>query len=159
MTTLVHELGIEIAAVPIDTISAAVSGDWYTLKLYDHITIIIAQGAWAGGTPAVVLKQATDVSGSGSKALAFAKRWTQVAISGTGYTETAVTSDTFNLPNTANSINLLEIDSVDLDQAGGFDCLRVEIASPGANADLIAIFAVLSKPRFAQATMSDGKVD
>lgn len=156
---LVENAAIEIGAVPIDTTGAAVTGDYVSMKGFDHLTIIISQGAWAGGTPAVTLKQASDVAGTGEKALSFAWRWTKVALTGTTYTKTAVTSDTFNLPATANTINVLEIDAASLDGDGGFDCVRLAIATPGANADLIAATYILSEPRFAQATISDPKVD
>lgn len=158
-TRLVDNYGIEVAAVPIDTTGAAVTGDYYCLKNYNHITFIIAQGAWAGGTPAVTLKQATDVAATDEKALSFTKRWTKVALTGTTYTETAVSSDTFNLPATANTINVLEVDAAMLDIANGFDCVRVNVATPGSNADLICVFAILGGARFHQALMHDAKVD
>ena len=156
---LIEQCGIECSTVPIDTTGAAQAGDYYSLANYQHLTLIIQQGAWAGGTPAVTLKQATDVAGTSEKALSFNKRWTQVALTGTGYTQTAVVSDTFNLPAVANTTNILEIDAQDLDASNGFDCVRLAIASPGANADLISVTAILSQPRFAQASMPDAKVD
>lgn len=156
---LVENAAIEVGAVPIDTTGAAVTGDYVSMKGFDHLTIIIQQGAWAGGTPAVTLKQASDVSATGEKALSFSWRWTKVALTGTTYTKTAVTSDTFNLPATANTINVIEVDASSLDCDGGFDCVRVAIASPGANADLIAVTYILSEPRDAQATIIDPKVD
>lgn len=159
MNTLVENAAIEVAAVPIDTTGAAVDGDYVSLKNYGHLTIIIAQGAWAGGTPAVTLNQATAVAGTGAKALGFDYRWTKVAISGTTFTKTAVTSDTFDLPAVANTINVIEIDASDLDVANGFDCVSLQIESPGANADLISAFYILSQPRYAQATLPDPKVD
>ena len=158
-TRLLDNYALEVAAVPIDTTGAAVTGDYYCLKNYNHITFIIAQGAWAGGTPAVTLKQATDVAATGEKALGFTKRWSKVALTGTTWTESTVSSDTFNLTATANTITVIEVDAATLDVDGGFDCVRVGIASPGANADLIAVFAVLGGPRFIQAQMPDAKVD
>lgn len=156
---LVENAAIEVGAVPIDTTGAAVTGDYVSMKGFDHLTIIIQQGAWAGGTPAVTLKQASDVSATGEKALSFSWRWTKVGLTGTTYTKTAVTSDTFNLSATANTINVIEVDASSLDVDGGFDCVRVAIASPGANADLICVTYILSEPRFAQATIADPKVD
>lgn len=156
---LIEQLGLECAAVPIDTTGAAVTGDYYCLKYYNHITFIIQQGAWAGGTPAVTLKQATAVAGTGEKALSFLYYWSQVALTGTGYTRTAVTSDTFNLTATANTTTILEVEASDLDLANGFDCVRVGIATPGSNADLIAVFAILSQPRYEQFSPMDAKVD
>lgn len=160
-TRLVDMMCIDVAAVPIDTTGAAVTGDYYSLKNYNHITFIITQGAWAGGTPAVTLKQASDVAGTGEKALSFTKMWTKTGLTGTKFTETAVTSDTFNLTATANTITVLEIDADDLDLANDFDCVRFAIASPGANADLISAVAILSGPRFAGAStdMPDPKAD
>ena len=159
MANLVETMGIEVAAVPIDTTGAAVTGDYYSLKDYGHITFIITQGAWAGGTPAVTLKQATDVAASGEKALNLDWYWVQTGLTGTGYTKTAVTSDTFNLAATANRITILEVEADTLDQANGFDCVRVGIASPGSNADLISVVAILSQPRYIQPAMPDAKVD
>lgn len=139
------------AVVPIDTTGAGQSGDWVSLKNYHSCAIWICQGAWAGGTSAVTLEQATDVAGTGAKALAFPLRWTGVALTDDNLAETAVTSDTFNLPNTANTTNLLFVRASQLDVDGGFDCIRVVCATPGANADLIAVSYVLLNPRFSQA--------
>lgn len=156
---LLEKCGIEVAAVPIDTTGAAVTGDYYSLKDYNHITFIITQGAWAGGTPAVTLKQATDVAATDEKALSFTKYFVQTGLTGTGYTETAVTSDTFNLAATANRITVIEVEADTLDTNNGFDCIRIGIASPGSNADLISVVAILSEPRYAGATTRDAKVD
>jgi hypothetical protein len=158
-TRLIDNYGIEVAAVPVNTTGAAVTGDYYSLKNYNHVTFIITQGAWAGGTPAVTLKQASAVAGTGEKALAFDKYWSKVALTGTTYTETAVSSNTFNLTATANTVTVIEVDAASLDVSNGFDCVRLDIASPGANADLIAVVAILGGPRFAQAIIADPKVD
>lgn len=158
---LVENAAIEVAAVPIDTTGAAVTGDYVSLKNYSHLTVIITQGAWAGGTPAVTMKQATDVANSGSdeKALEIDYYWTQTGLTGTGYTKTAITSDTFNLPATANTVTVLEIDDTDLDLENGFDCVRLGVASPGANADLISAVYILTGARYPQAAAVDPKVD
>lgn len=159
MQRLVESLGIEVGSVPIDTTGAAVTGDYVSMRDYKHLTIVILQGAWAGGTPAVTLKQATDVAGTSEKALSFSWQWKKVGLTATGFTKTAVSSDTFNLDNVANTITVLEIDAESLDTSNGFDCVRLAIASPGANADLIASAYILSGPRYAAATMPDPKVD
>lgn len=158
---LVEWMGIETGVLPKDITGAAQVGDYVSLKNYDHCTIIIQQGAWAGGTPAVTLEQATDVANSlsDSKTLAFTKRWTKVGVTGTTFVETAVVSNTFNLPAVANTINVLEIDAQDLDVTNGFDCLTAKVASPSTNADLLSITYLLSGARFKQAVMLDAKVD
>jgi len=156
---LIEQAAIEAGGVPVDIIGAGMAGDYVSLKDYRNLTVVIQQGAWAGGTAAVTLKQATDVAGTGEKALSFSTRWTQVALTGTGYTETVVSADTFDL-DTANTINVLEVDASDLDVDGGFDCVRVDVASPGANSDLLCVTYVLTGARYASVTpLPDPKVD
>ena len=151
---------VEAGVVPQDINGVAVDGDWLSLKNYRRLQIILQQGAWAGGTPAVTLEQATDVAGAGAKALSFTERWHQVGLTGTEFTKATVTSDTFNLPNTANTTNILVINAEDLDVAGGFDCVRVRVASPGANADLLSVEYILTEPRYASAVpLPDSKVN
>lgn len=125
------------------------------------MVFIIAQGAWAGGTPAVTLKQATAVAGTGAKALGFAEKYSKVALTGTVNVLAAVTSDTFNLAATANRIEMVEVSAADLDRAGGYDCVGIDVASPGANADLIAVIAIIYGLRYGgdPAILPDPKVD
>jgi hypothetical protein len=145
---LVENAKVVALAVPIDTSGAAVASDWVSLKGYSHLTIICVQGAWAGGTPAVTLAQATDVSGTSEKALGFDNYWAGTGLTDDNYAKTAVTSDTYNLAATANTVNIIEIDASSLDVDGGFDCVQFEVASPGANADLIAVIGVLTGTRY-----------
>lgn len=156
---LIDRLQIEQGAVPINTTGAAVAGDYVSMKNFQKLLIIIATGAWAGGTPAVTLKQATAVAGTGEKALGFTKRWSKASDAGT-WTETDVASDTFNLPATENMLHAIEVDAGDLDKNNGFDCVRVGIASPGVAADLIAVTYILGDPRESGLnTLADAKVD
>lgn len=148
---LVENAKIVVGAVPIDTTGAAVTGDYVSMKGYTHLTIVIMQGAWAGGTPAVTLKQATDVAATGEKALSFTKYWSGTALTDDQYAATTVSSDTYNLAATANKVNIIEVDASSLDVDNGFDCVRLGIASPGANADLIAVLYILTGARYPQA--------
>jgi hypothetical protein len=157
---LVELMGLETGVAPKDITGAAQTGDYVSLKNYSHCTVVIIQGAWAAGTPAVTLLQATDVAASGEKALGFTSRWSKVGLgTTTQFAHTDVASNTFNLPNTANTITVLEVDANTLDTNNGFDCMRVGIASPGANADLLSVLYILSGARYAQAAMPDAKVD
>ena len=149
----------EVAIVPKDITGAAQVGDYISLKNYSTCVVTLQQGAWAGGTPAVTLLQATAVDGVTEKALSFANRWTKVGVTGTTFVKTAVTSDTFNLPATANTINKIFVDAADLDTDNGYDCLVVKVASPGANADLLEAHYDLYGARYEQAVMPDAKVD
>jgi hypothetical protein len=156
---LVENAKIVVGAVPIDTTGAAVAGDYVSLKGYSHLTIVIMQGAWAGGTPAVTLLQATDVAATGAKALSFTKYWSGTALTADLLTANTVTSDTYNLTATANKFNVIEVDASSLDVDGGFDCVRVGIATPGSNADLIAVLYILTGPRYPQASPPSAIID
>jgi hypothetical protein len=87
---LIENAKIVVGAVPIDTTGAAVTGDYVSLKGYAHLTIVIMQGAWAGGTPAVTLKQATDVAATGEKALSFTKYYSGTALTDDQYAANTV---------------------------------------------------------------------
>ncbi len=158
---LLENAKIVVGAVPIDTTGAAVAGDYVSLKGYSHLTVVIMQGAWAGGTPAVTLKQNTNVGNSPAdeKALSFTKYWTGVALTDDTYSAVAVVSDTFNLTATANTVTILEVDASSLDVDNGFDCVRLGIASPGSNADLVAVLYILTGARFPQSDTPSAIVD
>lgn len=145
------------AAEPKNYTGAAMADKYVSLKNYKRLTILIQTGAWAAGTAAVTLKQATAVAGTSTKALGFAKQFNDETTSGT-LVETAVTSNTFNI-GTANKLYVIEVDVESLDVQNGFDCVTAAIASPGANADFYGVQYVLSEPRFAQSTPPSALVD
>lgn len=137
-TKLVH------CSPPKDYSSAVATIEYISLKLGDKIRFIIDTGAWAGGTAAVTLKQATDVAASGAKALSFAEYFT-----GTGdtLTRTTATANTFNLA-AANTKYVIEVNAADLDVDNSFDCVSCQVASPGANADLYVVMAEVYDLRY-----------
>ncbi|MFA4973445.1 MAG: hypothetical protein WC683_12575 [bacterium] len=135
---------------PADMSSTAMTAKYVSLKNYDHLTIIIHTGAWAAGTAAVTLLQATNVSAGSATGLGMDYMWTGTVASGL-LTKTAVTSDTFNL-SVANSLYVIEIDADELDVDNGFDCVTLAVASPGANSDFYNVDYILTEPRYAQAT-------
>lgn len=150
-TRLVDNTSIVNAIQTKDWTGAAATGDMVNMKDYNHLTIIIKVDAFAAGTPAVTLNQATDVANTGGKALGFSKQWTNRANTSSAIlTEVAVTSNTFNL-NTANSLYVIEVDAATLDVTNNFDCCNVLIGTPGSNTDLYGAIYVLSQPRFPQA--------
>lgn len=133
---------------PKDWTGAASTADHFSMKNYGHATIIIQCGAWAGGTAAVTLEQSTVVAGTDDKALAFTEQWLgSVLATADLLTRTAVTANTFDL-DTANQIHVIEIDAEDLDVDNDFDCVELNVASPGANADLYGAIAILSHSRY-----------
>jgi len=146
---LVETAKIIGAAQPKDYSGAAMTAKYVSLKNYDHLTIIIHTGAWAAGTAAVTLLQATNVSAGSATGLGMDYMWTGTVASGY-LTKTAVTADTFNLA-AANSLYVIEIDADELDVDDGFDCVTVAIADPSAN-DYYAVNYILTEPRYAEAT-------
>lgn len=143
---------IILADTPKSYSGTANAKTYVSLKDYRHFRATIAVGAWAGGTAAVTLKQATAVAGTGEKALSFSKQWNDVATSGT-LVETAVASDTFNIDNTyVGKLIVIEVDASQLDASNGFDCIALAIATPGANADFYSVTYELSQPRYGAAT-------
>lgn len=152
---------IEVSNVPIDTTGAARTGDYYSLRGASGIVFVIVQGAWAGGTPAVTFKQATDVGATGAKALNPTYKYSKVGLTGTVNVGAAITAGTFNLTATANRVEMIEVAAEDLDVAGGFDCVGCDVASPGSNADLICVIAIIYGLRYANdpTALYDPKVD
>lgn len=137
------------AGAPKDTTGAIFAGDWVHLVDYRNLAIILLQGAWAGGTPAVTLNQSKSAAGGSSKALAFSTVYQTTGLTVDTPVITAVVANTFNLVATANSMNVIEVQQKDLDFMNGFDWVNFSIATPGANADLIAALYYLYNPRWA----------
>lgn len=159
MSKFIEMFAIATAAAPVDTTGAAVVGDWVSLKGYESVAIIITQGAWAGGTPAVTLDQATAVAGTGTKTLGFDQYWSKVGLAAADFAETAVVSDTFNLTATANTVTVIQVHASQLDVSNEFDSVQVNIATPGANADLISVMYVFTGARYPQEIVVDPVVD
>lgn len=147
-----HKVNVVGAILPKDINGALQNGQWISLKGYRWLTIQINQGAWAGGTPAVTLAQAQNVTGLNVKPLGFTMRYQYVYATGV-MTEAAVVNNTFTLPATPNLIHLLEIDAATLDSDNGFDCVRLEIGTPGVFADLLSATYLLSEPRYSDNQM------
>lgn len=135
----------------------AMTAKYVSMKNYNHLTIIIHSGAWAGGTAAVTLLQATDVSASGAQALGFDYQWTGTVASG-ALTRTAVASDTFNI-SVANTLHVIEVDADSLDRDNAFDCVTLAVASPGVNNDYYNVDYILSQPRYASDVPESAIID
>ncbi|MEW5952639.1 MAG: hypothetical protein AB1815_02615 [Bacillota bacterium] len=153
---MVEQQNILWAIEPKNYTGAASADKYVSLKNYGRMTIAIQTGAWAGGAAAVTLKQATTVAGAGAKALEFTNYWHDKAVSGT-LAETACVN-TFNL-DAANKLFVIEVDARDLDINGGFDCVSVSAASPGANNDFYGAVYILSAPRYAGKPMPAALTD
>ncbi len=149
-----------VQVIPPANYSGTASTDVYvSTKVAPHVTIIIQTGAWAGGTAAVTLLQATAVAGTASKALAFDTMYTNATDTTTSaLVATAVVSNTFTL-SVANATYIIEVDAAALDVTNGFVDLAVHVATPGANIDLYGAVAVFSQGRYTGNTMPNVLVD
>ncbi len=136
---------------------AAPNGDWVSMKLYGHATIVIFTGAIAVGAAQmdVAVEQATTVGGAGVKYVDFSTYYSGV-VSTTSDTFTAAAttrvvgvSADFPIVNTDDdAMFLCEIDAEDLDVDGGFDCIRVTVSTPGAEDTFYGAMYILGQPRF-----------
>ena len=144
---------------------AKMSMVWVSLKNYEHITIVFFKAAGtAGDDPTITVEQATAVAGTSNKALDFTETWTKdgtLTAVGTFTKNTQAAANTYTDATTAEvqSIWLIEIDSVTLDVANGFDCVQAAVADVGANAQLGCLLYILTKPRYAQAIPPSAIVD
>lgn len=125
--------------------------DYVSLKNFDRCTVVImVDNATTVTGGAVTLKQASDVSGTGEKALAFANYLANIDVgAGDTQTLTTATSDIFTTDTTdaKNQLFVIEVKAEDLDVANGFDCLRVDVASM-ANA-IEGVLYILHGSRYA----------
>ncbi len=139
-TLLVEATKVVWAAAPKDITGAGVSGDYVHMKHHRKLAAVITTGAWAGGTAAVTLTQATDATGGTSASLPFTFQYVGTGLTSDTLVKTAVASNTFNL-SAANKIHVIEVLASDL--TAGYTHVRVEVASPGSNADLLAMAYIL----------------
>jgi len=138
------------AAAPANYTGAAFAGRYVSMKNYQRITIVIHTGAWAAGTAAVTLSEALNVAGGTPVALNMDWMYTGTVASG-ALTRTAVVADTFNLA-VADSLYVIDVDASELNIGGGYDCISVLIAQPGANNDFYNVDYFLHDARYAEAT-------
>ena len=165
MANLMENGNLQSAFIPVDLQAAANNGDWVSLKLYNHVALVVFKAAGtAGDDPVITVTQATDVSGTSEKALTFdtiySKVGTQTGI-GTFTTNTQTAANTYTDATSAEAaaIFVVEFDAADLDVANGFDCVQLSVPDVGSNAQLGCAFYILTEPRYAEATPQSAITD
>lgn len=145
---LVHKGKFVVGLAPITPSTS--TPDYVSLKEYSHLTaIIVCDNATTVTGSAITLKQATDVAGTGEKALAFSKMWANADVGASDtLVETAVSSDTFTTQavNNKNALYVIEVDAASLDVDNGFDCVRV--GTGDATATVLSVVYFLSGARY-----------
>lgn len=138
--------------------------DFVSMKGCHRLTYIIPvrNGTTVTGS-AISLTQATDVSNTSGKTLAFSKAYRALNTGAGGNTdvlsEFTVSSNTFTTDATNSTENLyvIEINETDLDVANGFDCVRLNTGN-STNATLSGI-AVLYPAKYAKTTLPSAIAD
>ena len=147
---------------PLNMATAANNGGYVSLKNFHRLTILFTKGVGtASEDPTITLTQATDVAGTGAKALNFERLWLKQHASSLPATFTRVTKGTVNNTYTndtlAEELAIIAIDITPdmLDVDGGFDCVQAAVADVGTNAQLGQLVYILdgafSPPLTAQA--------
>lgn len=163
--------------LPVAMNAGANAGDWVSLKEYGRVAIIFFKGVGTNGDdPTITVSQATDVSGTGTKALGFTRVDKKQAASnllavGTFTKSTSdapATHDTFNTTNGTwtNSdlaeqaaIVVIDIKAEDLDIANGFNAIQASIGDVGTNAQLGGVLYIAHEPKYAKETLDSALVD
>ncbi|MES2210966.1 MAG: hypothetical protein V4515_12410 [Chloroflexota bacterium] len=155
MARLTEETQIAVGFVPSDLAAAAQSGDWVSLKNYDHVAIVLSKAAGAvGEIPTITVQQAQDVAGTGAKGLNFTridvKNGADLFAIGqfTKVTQAAASTYAIAAGNT-QVLYVIEFDAQELDKANGFDCIRATFNDVGVTAQLGAVIYILSGARYA----------
>lgn len=161
---LVEEAKFVNIMSPIDKTGAAVTTEWISAKNADMITFFIQTGVMTStSNQAVTLYVANDASGTKNKAITSASAacnltmpyvWKRTVSTDT-LVKTAVSSSTFNL--TKSSDGKTFIIPVKTQNLGTFvsssvtydaDYVRLSVATPGAHACLLDVFAILTGLRY-----------
>lgn len=141
--------------LPLD-LQTARSGDWVSLKNAQGAYVVIFKGAGTDGDdPTFTLRQATAVAGTSAKDAAiiteyFEKEGTLTSVgSWTRVTQSAAATIAPGDPSAQSEaiyVTRVETDLLDVD--GGFDCITVNSADVGNNAQLGCVLFLLYGLRY-----------
>ncbi len=127
---------------------------YVSLKNFERACILIlVNNATTVTGSAITLLQATDVSGTGEKAIPFTRARRNVdAAAGDLLASFDVTNSTFttDATNSKRLVYAIEVNSDDLDIANGFDCFRV--GTGNATAATVTVLYLLYPAKYGNAT-------
>jgi hypothetical protein len=151
---MLERMQIAAGFVPVNLAAGANNSDWVNLKSYERLLIVFFKSAAGSGTedPTITVLQATDVSGSGSKALTIARSWTKTDADLTTigqFTAGSPSSNTLTVASSAQkqAIWVVEVRAIDLDRTNGFNCVRANVADVGTVEQLGCLLYVLGEAR------------
>jgi len=141
------------AFVPVDINSTGVSGDYVSMKLYDHVSIIVQAGV-IGAAATISVYKATDISGTGAT-LFSADNWYTIGTNSSDTLTKGTAASTIGTGTTDNQMRLIEIDAEEL---GDYDCVQVRMSDPG-DPTVVSGLYLLQKPRYKGAAMPSAITD
>ena len=151
---MLEQMQIASGFVPVNLASAANNSDWVNMKNYARLLIVFFKGAAASGTedPTVTVLQATDVAGTGAKALNIARSWTKTDADLTTigqFTAGAPSTNTLTVASSAQkgAIWVIEVLASDLDKTNGFSCVQANVADVGTVSQLGSLLYILGEAR------------
>ena len=152
------EIGQVVTVIsPVNLADAPSVGDLVSLANYNHATVVYRAGVGlAAQDPVITVQQATDNAGAGLKALNFTDVFEKEAVD--IRTVPQFTKKTQASGNTYVSLTggesqqliMIEFDAEDLDAAGGFDHIQVDVSDPGATEKLGSVDIVLTEASYPQ---------
>ncbi len=147
--------------LPLD-LQTARSGDWVSLKNAQGVLFVVFKGAGTDNDdPTFTLRQATAVAGTGVKDAAviteyYEKEGTLTGVgTWTRVTQVAAATIAPGDPSAqSEAVYAFWVEAAQLDVDGGFDCITLNSADTGINAQLGAVLALLFGLRYPDAPQS-----
>jgi hypothetical protein len=134
------------ALAPVST-SGGKTAQAFSMKKYQHASIILLRGAQAAQSTSIVVNACSDASGDGPVAIPFNVFKAESANTDVLGTKTAVAASGFQPTATGGTFYVIEIDAAEL--PAGLPYIQV-VEANGANVDLAAVVAILTGARFAE---------
>lgn len=150
MLPLGNIIDIVAGVIPLD-LQTARTGDYVSLKEAEGCLVVILKGAGtAGDDPDFTLNQAVAVAGTSAKALnaidtVYKKQGTLTSV-GTWAKVTQTADEVFSADATSaeeEALYVIDVPAAKLDVDNGFDCISVDVADVGTNAQLGCVLYIL----------------
>lgn len=149
---LAEQTKIVAGLMPVDA-NGGKTGDYVSLKNYNHCTVIVKAGV-VGATCNLTINKATAVAPTGATTATVSYVWLNSDTTSTdALVKTAVTSNTVATGTDNSQMWVFEIDAASLGETSGtpYDCIAAVISDP-SDTNYMDVTYILSEPRYAGAT-------
>lgn len=144
---VVAQMGHVVQALAPVSTSGGKTAQAFSMKKYQHASILVLQGVQAAQETSIVLNACSDAAGDNPVAIPFNLFKAESANVDVLGAKTPVTAAGFQPTGTGGTFYVIELDAAELPD--GKPYVQVVIAN-GANADFAAVVAILSGARFAE---------